>query len=701
MKEVLLAGCRPTPLASYLKGIGVLRLISLQADQEAMGCWSNDEFKITSQYDSEGIIDFLLNKYAPTPVLSPWNGGSGFYDKDSKEAIEVLGGSRADRFAPYGESIRVARAIVSGMGLTEKPDESNKEELIIRCRASMPEAALDWIDTAVVLTGDGARYPPLLGTGGNDGRLEFSNNFMQRVCDAFDNHGLPSLESIGWLARSLFGEQTGRLVKDMAIGQFNPIATGGVNSQSGFESSSLANPWDYILMIEGAMCFASVSVKRMGEGAKGMASCPFTVHPIKSGYTSSAEGEECKAEVWMPLWQQPCRYHELHSVFGEGRVSIGRRSASNGYDFALAISHLGVERGLTDFRRYGMNVRNGRSVLAIPLGDFQVSRRRSADLLVEIDPWMLKYARRAGADEAPAAVSRSLRSLWNAAFSLCQQESPANLCSLLIALGECERQNARSIKWCKDEKKGIITPIPSIAWRWALKANDGSPEFRLAQAIASLLPNAKSSPGLPLLRMNLEPVVRKSWGAWTWSEDDGEVAWGEGGLVRSMNDIMGRRLISMQKEGEGYSDHAAVPAAMTDIRRFIEGDVDEARLESLVWGLALIDWRTSPDFAAPMEVGYPGAAYSVMREYYSDLDKDGRRTPSSSTVHALAASGAGPRALELALRGLKGMGFQIRLGECSISPERSRRLAASMLIPLDGHGHRAIQMKLMEESMEE
>ena len=50
-------------------------------------------------------------------------------------------------------------------------------------RNRCPDALLPWIDAAVVLTGEDTFFPPLLGTGGNDGRLDFSTNFHQRLLD--------------------------------------------------------------------------------------------------------------------------------------------------------------------------------------------------------------------------------------------------------------------------------------------------------------------------------------------------------------------------------------------------------------------------------------------------------------------------------------------------------------------------------------
>ena len=79
MPEVILEGCTPEPLMSYLKALGVLRLVSEQADPEARACWRNDVFVLRSRLDREDLIDFFLHRYQPTPIIAPWAGGSGFF----------------------------------------------------------------------------------------------------------------------------------------------------------------------------------------------------------------------------------------------------------------------------------------------------------------------------------------------------------------------------------------------------------------------------------------------------------------------------------------------------------------------------------------------------------------------------------------------------------------------------------------------
>jgi CRISPR-associated protein Csx17 len=65
-----LKGCSPAPLANYLKALGVLRLISEQADSSVRGWWQDEQFCLLSKLSEEEIRSFFLNSYEPTPLLS-------------------------------------------------------------------------------------------------------------------------------------------------------------------------------------------------------------------------------------------------------------------------------------------------------------------------------------------------------------------------------------------------------------------------------------------------------------------------------------------------------------------------------------------------------------------------------------------------------------------------------------------------------
>ena len=90
MPELVLEGCTLEPLMSSLKALGVFRLVSEQADQDARACWRNDVFVLSSCLDRDGLLDFFLQRYQPTPIMAPWAGGSGFFPKDNQAAINAL-----------------------------------------------------------------------------------------------------------------------------------------------------------------------------------------------------------------------------------------------------------------------------------------------------------------------------------------------------------------------------------------------------------------------------------------------------------------------------------------------------------------------------------------------------------------------------------------------------------------------------------
>ena len=73
MNDITLGGCSPTPLASYLKGLGVLRLLSAKYP-ETYGFWSGDQFVLRTKLNREAIESFFLNDYEPTALVTPWNG---------------------------------------------------------------------------------------------------------------------------------------------------------------------------------------------------------------------------------------------------------------------------------------------------------------------------------------------------------------------------------------------------------------------------------------------------------------------------------------------------------------------------------------------------------------------------------------------------------------------------------------------------
>ncbi len=336
---------------SYLKALGILRTVAEQADHDARGCWRSGAFALGTILDEEALTRFFVERYRPTPILAPWAGGSGFFGTDNRVALDAISKSESDRLTGFASLIRQVRVLLTELGIKTKPSPEAKEGLLRRYRREMPEEFVAWMDAAIVLQTAGQSFPPLLGTGGNDGRLDFTQNYMQRLVSLGFADGLLVAEAVGWLRQTLFAEPARDLLS-AAVGQFDPGRAGGPNATTGMEGNALVNPWDFVLMLEGTITLAGASARRLGASQRDRASFPFTVRPSAVGYGSEADGEPAVShgEIWLPQWEAPATLAEIRFVFAEGRAETNGRQSRDGVDFARAVASLGTDRGISAFR---------------------------------------------------------------------------------------------------------------------------------------------------------------------------------------------------------------------------------------------------------------------------------------------------------------------------------------------------------------
>ncbi len=581
--KIILEGCAPKPLAFYLKALGILRLVSEQVDVTAKGYWQGTAFVLETALNKDQLCDFFLNKYSPTSITAGWNGGSGFYPKDNKLAINAILSSEDERFSNYKESIAVVQRCLEKLDLGEKPTDDDKQNLLLLCRNEMSEDALGWLDACFVLTNDKAKFPPLLGTGGNDGRLEFTNNFMQRVVEAFSDKE----QSLPLLKNALFGETVASLSASAAVGQFFPLATGGANATSGFDSKSVVNIWDFILIMEGAIMFGAASVKRLESVQDGQLASPFCVRSSDVGYLSGASEDEkdARAEMWMPLWKAPATSEELQALFQEGRAVVGKRQVKSGVDFVRAVHSLGVDRGIEAFQRYGFLKRNGKAYFATPLERILVVHNPDVSILEEIDEWLEKFRREVTKDTAPASLKQALNNLERVIFEFCCGKAKAY--DLLIALGKCEKALARSRKWAKDN---FVEPLGLRQKKWIDVTYDGSTEFRLAAALMNVGSESTQTDSVTTCRSLFEPVGYRFHGAY-WLEHYDDVLWHDGSIVDLLRKIFQWRILFAQKHGlSGAGLEARFETRLDDIAAFIAGKINEQKFKDLLWGLCIFDY---------------------------------------------------------------------------------------------------------------
>ena len=685
-----LNGCRPEPLADYLKALAILRLVSEQKDQEALGWWENDVFSLKSVLDENSLLDFLLKEYVPTPIIAPWNGGSGFFPNDRKTAINAIKKSSHPRFRDYKKTISLCEQFLGDMDINSPPSgqaqQEIKRKLQLECRRNFPDESIKWIDAAFVLTSEGVRYPPMLGTGGNDGRLEFTNNFMQRLVEMIDPYsGLPTSASSSLCKASLLSVPAKGLQKKLAIGQFLPGNAGGANAGPGYDADSLLNHWDFILLMEGSLFFGAAVSRRLQMAEPGVLTVPFTVRPSMVGYASAAPEDNARAEMWLPLWERPATVSELRVLFSEGRSQVGKRFSRDGVDFARAIATLGIDRGISSFQRMGFIERNGQAYLATPLGRWPVISKPEVNLLDDIDQWLDTFRRTANASRTPASFGRALRKIEVAILGVCKDATARQWQRLIIALGDAERQMTKSPQTTHSNR---LRPLPRLRPKWLEQADDGSPEFRLAASLASIY-----DPALGPVRANMAPLGRfRHLPTFNLEKmDDNSVVWGGGSLTSNILAVLNRRLLEYrQGESEELPIQGRQPAGLEDIRLFIDGLVDEAKLQGLLWGLNAVDWRLVepvPRQVRDNDLPVYGAYALLKLTHYPgslrfDWKEAGVDVPFDPGIFSRAKRGQIAAACKLAAHRLRVSGLIPKTYDFRSSSEMARRIAAAIMFPL-------------------
>lgn len=688
--ELVLAGLRPSPLASYLAALGVLRLVAEQADEGARGWWRGDRFVLRSALDRGGLLRYFLDDYAPSPVLAPWGARSGFYggssERSAREALIMIEQGMDERFLSLRQAIEGTRQCLAELGINAKSDidEVGQPALVEALRATLSDDAVAWLDAVYVLTTAGRALPPLLGTGGNEGSGSYSSQFNRAVVIALlrRRHD-PDLQSL------LFADQRPERGANVALLQFAPEATS-------------VNPWHVLLCLEGALTFRSAITRRLEDSTiQGKAAFPFTADPTPAGFSSaprqikrgtSDPGETIRAELWLPLWHQPAGLRQIEALFSEGRADLGRRRAKSGLDFARAAASLGVDRGIRAFERFVIAERRGQSNFAMSVGRQPVRFAPNALLLHDLDQWLEVFQRRAGSKDAPEGVRRAARRIEAAIFEVCRASGPIPMQRLLVALGEAEAAMAARLPWTTDPKKESLRPVPLLRPSWIDAVDDGSSELRLAASLAST--RALYGGREHWLRENLEPVsvTRSARGRLRvdWKTDAGrDVAFKGADLTDALNRLMARRVLLAARTGATtFGDRGILTAPLAAVAELIEQRLDESRLHDLIRGCLLIDWA-SP--GRPLVRGddgekspwYPGAFYSLLKLCFAGRSL-GRELeiPVQPSIHRLAAGGRGAAASAAAMRRLRGSGLLPLVSSLDAGGELARRAAAAQVFPL-------------------
>ena len=230
-------------------------------------------------------------------------------------------------------------------------------------------------------------------------------------------------------------------------------------------------------------------------------------------------------------------------------------------------------------------------------------------------------------------------------------------------------------------REAVRTPPPVLSRTWIREADDGSPEFRVAAALASVglassevagdvaPPQSKTAPPMAA---HLAPIDESRFfhqgrmsqrRAWVKGDTPPTVVWGGGDLVSNLIAVLERRLVEASIRGLANQPKplaAATWARLGDVAAFLSGDFDDARCAALLAGLVWVKpgrLRSTHAISGHQSIPF---AYAVLKPIFTpddalrdvrDLGEKGMPVPPG--IVARLRSGAGSsdgRAIDVAVR---------------------------------------------------
>lgn len=548
-----LDGINTSPFYSYLSGIALIRMVP-----RLRGWWEGNTFYINQSW--EEVSRYLLQDYAPSPILTPWNKSGGWLvtskAKKNVQHVETYRNSNVSRFRFLREAVATVDEVIkpyldSGQLNANKgwASDEQKDSFVSELRSQVPDFFLAWIDTVYAFLPKEPIPIPIVGKVGSEGTGEYSKSFGDALFEVFDSNGSSKQGAEAALRAMLLGE-TAPIRGKASPGLYDPSSSGlGRNFQSGSKLEPQPNPWGVILALEGVIAFASRITNRFDGSDPGSPTIPFSIWGSKVGYPSAAEQEDVRMELWLPVWNRPLGKVQLESLFRAGRSRLDDRPVRDGLQFARSVSQLSQRLQIQRLERYGILERASEqgNNWACWLNTIYPNRKNRY-LLGQCELFVRQYTQK--------AKSRQLseRYFQTAIGAL-------SISDFLVDLGEALIDVDRHPKY-----SNITFPRLTKQWAEQLLQEDYSPETRLATVLA-----AQPTEGMPQIR---------------WSAAD---------MISALIDfnrewaVRASQLTGLSKSNESFVFCYGSSAEMDDVIHFIRGDTNNAKIWSLARGLRVVN----------------------------------------------------------------------------------------------------------------
>ncbi|MBA2669478.1 MAG: type I-U CRISPR-associated protein Csx17, partial [Gemmatimonadetes bacterium] len=537
-----LRGCTPEPLGNYLKGLGVFRLIAEQVDPEARAWWEDGFLHVLqnkwtpsdSATAESQCADWLQRECRFTALIAAWQKNTGYLPTGKRdkggEALSALlqaahPGTEEFRevFRDFAAAVNITlpdqrSGWVTAMG--DAHTDASKGELLRLLRNRLrPGTTPQWLDAVGISlsrsrVSDDVQWFRILGTsGGGESSGGYIVNYQQRLKSVLlEDQEKSRLR----LESSLFASNHAEALEGKALGaMYYPSLMKVPNAGQDFlpDPERRVNPWDFILLLEGCLVWSMAATRRKGVTSERV-SFPFYCRSSFGGSTTiglnEVEGSEnsiAEGELWCPTWSAPSTLSEIQRIFGEGRIQIGERVCTRSLDFALAMTGLGVDRGIQAFHRYSLLARSGSgqqtTLLAVPNGCFVPQHAARLALLADLRNFAESVASNLNVNsQQPRRLVLArieFEKAWfdaTASVVASNRDASESLRDLLTAASRLNRELGSNsakpgvvkIKKGENTSEKIINPVGDIRGGWAklIDKTDHSSESRLARAIGGI-----------------------------------------------------------------------------------------------------------------------------------------------------------------------------------------------------------------------
>ncbi|MCG8556173.1 MAG: type I-U CRISPR-associated protein Csx17 [Proteobacteria bacterium] len=406
------------------------------------------------------------------------------------------------------------------------------------------------------------------------------------------------------LEKLLLGQPTTWVEKKLNAGSWFSAATKAYNSGQAPARAALISPWAMVLACEGLLFFAGGASRRLGARTRAIGAFPFVTQPVAP--EAAGEAGRILGELWAPIWARPMTVAETTTLFSRGRAELRGRGAVTPAAFATAIRERGVDAGVREFRRFSL----GRTTSANTF-EPRLEARFSLDTGTEL----ASGASSSTLERVTALIEqrgfprdRKVGQRWRfeglrgpIEVALLDVAAEPNRSEAGIALLDAVTAGLDRIDRNRNFREGNVRwkPLP-LEWLSLLFADEGpGVEARLALSLVSAFPEA-----LPFAAFRFGVEWTRD-GKYDWSTkpswfEHAKVAparwvWGPGQPARVIGAVLWRRLFDEGKldatntrrpQGRG-----PLPARLSDVSRWLAGEIDESLFVAWISRLALFDWR--------------------------------------------------------------------------------------------------------------